>query len=299
MSPYETVLFDNEGGVATITLNRPDAFNALNAKMAFELQDAFAEIARNSDIRAVILTGAGRAFCSGQDLRDHQSGVTDPVREVREALMLRYGPLVLAMRALPKPVVGAINGVAAGAGMSLALATDLRIAADNASFTQAFSKIGLVPDAGSNYFLPRLVGVARAMELALTSRRVSAEEAAQIGLVNRVVPADTLSTEAKTLAASLANGPALAIALTKRALLEGARSSLTEVLSLEAELQGQCIVSEDFREGVQAFLEKREAHFAGAPGSGVPANPDSRGGGSGVPAKPGSRGAGNPTAVRS
>lgn len=265
MSAHETILFDSTGGVATITLNRPDAFNALNAKMAFELQDAIAEIARDGGIRAVVLTGAGRAFCSGQDLRDFEM-VTDPAREVREALMLRYGPLMLAMRALPKPIVGAINGVAAGAGMSLALATDLRVAADNAFFTQAFSKIGLVPDAGSNYFLPRLVGVARAMELAWTSRRVNAEEAGQIGLVNRVVPAESLMSEANALAESLANGPALAIALTKRALLQGAAASLAETLSLEAELQAECIVSEDFREGVQAFLEKREARFAGAPG---------------------------------
>jgi len=267
MTSYETILFERDGAVATVTLNRPDAFNALNAQLAFDLQDALAQIERDDSVRAVILTGAGRAFCAGQDLREFQEGVTDLTRQVREALMLRYGPLVLGLRALPKPVIGAINGVAAGAGMSLALATDLRLIADNAFLTQAFSKVGLVPDAGSTYLLPRLVGLARAMELAWTSRRVNADEAAQIGLVNRVVPADALMSEAKALAEDLANGPAFAIGAVKRALLASSESSLPEALALEAELQEQTIHSDDFGEGVQAFLEKRDPRFAGTPGA--------------------------------
>jgi 2-(1,2-epoxy-1,2-dihydrophenyl)acetyl-CoA isomerase len=268
MSSYETILFETADGVATITLNRPDAFNALNVTLLAELREAFRRVAGEERLRAVVLTGAGRAFCSGQDLRDlQQEGATDPGAAVRDALDHRYSPLIKAMRTLPKPIVGAINGVAAGAGMSLAMATDIRLVSDRASFTLAFSRVGLIPDAGSNYFLPHLVGLPRALELAWTSRRVSAEEAVSIGLANHVVPADELLEDAAELARGLARGPAQAIALTKQAMTRGAEASLGEVLDLEAELQSRLVGSADFVEGVSAFLEKREPEFGGPAGT--------------------------------
>jgi 2-(1,2-epoxy-1,2-dihydrophenyl)acetyl-CoA isomerase len=230
-----------------------------------EVKEALDGVAGDDSIGAVVITGAGRAFCSGQDLRRADEDVSDPATRVRKDLNEYYAPMILAMRRLPKPVIGAINGVAAGAGMSLALATDMRIASDRASFMQAFSRVGLVPDAGSNYFLPRLVGLPRALELAWTARRVGADEALEIGLVNTVVPGDDLASNAQEMAARLAVGPALAIGLTKQAMLKGMESSLPEVLALEAELQARCIVTDDFAEGVAAFLEKREPRFGQAP----------------------------------
>ena len=265
MSSFETLLFEVEDRVATITLNRPDAFNALTRTLNRELKEALGGIADDSQVGAVVITGAGRAFCSGQDLRQADGSLSDPAARVREDLNEFYAPMILAMRRLPKPIIGAINGVAAGAGMSLALATDIRVASDRASFMQAFSRVGLVPDAGSNYFLPRLVGPPRALELAWTARRVGAEEALDIGLVNTVVAADELATTAQELAAQLARGPALAIGLTKQAMLKSMESSLPEVLAMEAELQARCIVTDDFAEGVAAFLEKREPRFGQTP----------------------------------
>jgi 2-(1,2-epoxy-1,2-dihydrophenyl)acetyl-CoA isomerase len=263
MSAFENLVYDQRDGVATITLNRPDAFNALTRDLNRELREALANTAADDSVRVVVLTGEGRAFSSGQDLRQMEGG--DPAEVVKDTLNNSYAPMIMAMRQLPKPIVGAINGVAAGAGMSLALATDVRIASEKASFMQAFSRVGLVPDAGSNYFLPKLVGLPRALELAWTARRVGAEEALQIGLVNSVVPADELGTAAHELAAKLAAGPALAIALTKQAMMAADDSSLAQVLALEAELQSRCIVTDDFAEGVSAFLEKREPRFGQAP----------------------------------
>ncbi|MGB2941019.1 MAG: enoyl-CoA hydratase-related protein [Candidatus Dormiibacterota bacterium] len=263
MSAFQNLLYDQGEGVATITLNRPDAFNALTSDLNRELVEALGNVAGDESVRAVVLTGAGRAFSSGQDLRNMQAG--DPAAVVKDVLTNSYAPMIMAMRQLPKPIVGAINGVAAGAGMSLALATDIRVASDKASFMQAFSRVGLVPDAGSNYLLPRLVGLPRALELAWTARRVGAEEALSIGLVNSVVPADDLAGAAQELAARLAAGPALAIGLTKQAMLRSENSSLPEILALEAELQSQCIVTDDFVEGVNAFLEKREPRFGQSP----------------------------------
>jgi 2-(1,2-epoxy-1,2-dihydrophenyl)acetyl-CoA isomerase len=265
MRDLETLLFAVDDRVATITLNRPDAFNALTRTLNRELKEVLDGVADDSQVGAVVITGAGRAFCSGQDLRQADESIEDPAVRVREDLNEYYAPMILAMRRLPKPIIGAINGVAAGAGMSLALATDIRVASDRASFMQAFSRVGLVPDAGSNYFLPRLVGLPRALELAWTARRVGAEEALDIGLVNSVVPADDLAAAAQELAAQLARGPALATGLTKQAMLKSMESTLPEVLALEAELQARCIVTDDFAEGVAAFLEKREPRFGQAP----------------------------------
>ncbi|MHB8507522.1 MAG: enoyl-CoA hydratase/isomerase family protein [Candidatus Dormibacteria bacterium] len=263
---FENITYEVGEGVATITLNRPQAFNALNQALSYELLDAFTSAEADASVRAIVLTGAGRAFCSGQDLKDVQEGGTDPAEFVRDALNKRYSPLVSAIRNIPKPVIGAINGVAAGAGMSLALATDIRMASDKASFTMAFSRVGLIPDAGGNWFLPRAVGLARALELAWTSRRVGADEALGIGLVNRVVPDDRLAVEAGDMARSLARGPALALALTKEAMNRAMVSSLPETLGLEADLQARCVVHADFAEGVSAFVEKREPRFGGVPG---------------------------------
>jgi 2-(1,2-epoxy-1,2-dihydrophenyl)acetyl-CoA isomerase len=213
----------------------------------------------------VVLTGQGRAFSAGQDLRSMETEGVDAAASVREVLRRRYAPLILAMRELPKPIVGAVNGVAAGAGMSLALATDIRVASDKASFMQAFSRVGLIPDAGSNYFLVQLVGLPRALEMAWTARRVGPDEALELGLVNRVVAADELGRAAQDLAASLARGPVKAIALTKTAMIKASRAGLSEILELEANLQAECIVTDDFREGVTAFLEKREPRFGQTP----------------------------------
>ena len=263
MKEFETLLYDQRDGVATITLNRPEAFNALTPTLNAELREALGSIGSDESVRAVVISGAGRAFCSGQDLRQMEAG--DPAAVVKDTLNNSYAPMIMAMRQLPKPIIGAINGVAAGAGMSLALATDVRIASDKASFMQAFSRVGLVPDAGSNYFLPRLVGLPRALELAWTARRVGAAEALNIGLVNSVVAAEDLDSAAHEMAAQLAKGPALAIGLTKQAMLASENSSLPQVLALEAELQSRCIVTEDFVEGVKAFLEKREPRFGQSP----------------------------------
>ena len=265
MKSFETLIYRQSGSVATISLNRPDTFNALNETICLELQDVFGAIAASDDIRAVVLTGEGRAFSAGQDLRSMESDGVDPAIFVKDVLRRRYAPLILAMRELPKPIVGAINGVAAGAGMSLALATDIRVASKQASFMQAFSRVGLVPDAGSNYFLVQLVGLPRALELAWTAGRVGAEEALELGLVNRVVPAEDLMGTAEELATSLAKGPATAIGLTKAAMIRATGAGLAEILDLEAELQAQCIVTDDFQEGVNAFLEKREPRFGQTP----------------------------------
>lgn len=266
ISELTSILYEVADAVATVTLNRPEVFNAVDEALATDLQRALAAIAEDASVRAVVLTGAGRAFCAGQDLKSlEDSSAGDHAGAVRDVLERRYGPVILGMRQLPKPIVGAINGVAAGAGMSLAMATDMRIASDRASFMQAFSKVGLIPDAGSNYFLPRLVGLPRALELAWTARRIDAEEAFSIGLVNRVVPDAELARAAHETAVGLARGPALAIALTKQAMLRGTEATLPEILALEAELQSRCIVTDDFGEGVAAFLEKREPRFGQSP----------------------------------
>ena len=257
-----TVLLDldAESGVATITLNRPDALNALTVPMKGALLAAFREAGSDPAARAVILTGAGRAFCAGQDLRERLQPDAAPLgEEVRE----RYNPIVRAMRALPKPIVGAINGVAAGAGASLAMGCDLRIAADTASFALAFGRVGLVPDSGATWLLPRLVGAARAAELALLNEPVSAAGALEIGLVSRVVPAEELATEARSVAARLAAGAPRAIALTKRALNAAWDRDLDAALDDEAALQDEAGRMRDHAEGMAAILEKRPPRFTG------------------------------------
>lgn len=246
--------------VATITLDRPEALNALTIALKEELLATFEAVAGDPTVRSVVLTGAGRAFCAGQDLRERLEPDPTPLDE---ELRLRYNPMARAMVALDKPIVGAINGVAAGAGASLAFACDLRIAADTASFVLAFGRIGLVPDTGATWLLPRLIGAARAAELALVPDPLSASRALEIGLVNRVVPSADLESEAHALAARLAEGSPRAAALTKRALRRSWTATFDEQLALEADLQGEAGRSADHAEGLAAFTDKRPPRFTG------------------------------------
>lgn len=256
---YETILAERRGAVLVLKLNRPEKLNALTAGMLGELREAVEAAAQDDEIRAVLLTGEGRGFCAGQDLA--MGG--GPGADYGEIIRQTYNPLIKAMTGLEKPIVCAVNGVAAGAGVSLALACDLRIAADAAWFVQAFVNIGLIPDSGGTWFLPRLVGLGKAMELAMLGERVTAQEAERIGLVNRVVPADQLQTEALAVAEKLASLPTRAIGLIKRAHYAGLNLSLSDALELEARLQAEAGRTDDHREGVQAFLEKRAPQFRG------------------------------------
>jgi len=254
------VLRELDGGVLTLTLNRPDALNSFNVEMKEALLAGLKDAGRDKQVRVVVLTGAGRAFSAGQDLRERQG---QDVADLGTELRARYNPIVLAMRRLEKPVIGAINGVAAGAGISVALACDLRIAADNASFIEVFARVGLVPDTGSTWFLPRLVGYAKAAEMIFTADPVDAATAERIGLVNRVVPAADLMTEANALARKLAQSAPQALALAKRGLNRALESGLEETLEYEAQLQSIAGRSRDHAEGVAAFVEKRPASFTG------------------------------------
>jgi len=251
-------------GVALIALNRPDRLNALTAAMLIELNDVLEQAEGDATVRAVVITGTGRGFSAGQDLTEMREREEAGEASVSADYMEQtYHPIIRRIRRMEKPVIGAINGVAAGAGASLALACDLRIASENASFIQSFVNVGLIPDSGSTFFLPRLVGISRAMELAFTGRRVTAEEAERIGLVNRVVPHDELMDATMELARQLAQGPTKVIGMTKRALNRSWLVDLEEALDYEGELQERARATEDHHEGVAAFLEKRPAKFTG------------------------------------
>lgn len=258
---YETILFAVKDSVATITLNRPDKLNAFNDQMINETTAAFKQTSREKEIRCVVLTGNGRAFSSGQDLAEVME--RGDAFSIGEHLRHGYHRLIRQMVRLEKPIIGAINGIAAGAGCGIALATDIRIAADSASFMLAFSKVGLVPDSGTNWLLPRLIGQARAYEMAITADKIPAETALAWGMVNRVVPAAQLMETVAAWAGSLAAGPTLAYGLTKRAMNQAWHSDLFDALAYEAHLQEIAGRSHDNKEGVTAFLEKREAQFKG------------------------------------
>lgn len=254
----------DEVGVLTVTLNRPAVFNAVNKPMLLELLEIFKGEAASSATRCVILTGAGKAFCSGQDLGERRAfaeGQAEPP-SLGESLRERYNPLILLIRELPKPVIGAINGVAAGAGCSLALACDLRIMADNASLMESFVRVGLGLDCGSSFFLPRLVGLARAYEIALLGDRIDAANAERLGLVNRVVSADHLAEETRALARRLAAGPPAALARIKRQLNYALNNDLAGALEYEAVEQAGAVQGSEYREGLRAFFEKRPPQFS-------------------------------------
>jgi len=247
-------------GVLTLTLNRPEVLNAITPALLDEVTGALVEAASGRTVRAVIITGAGRGFCSGQDLR---ATATDGGFDVGAVLRDHYTPAIRAIRSMDQPVIAAVNGVAAGAGFSLALACDLRIAAESATFVQAFIRIGLIPDLASTYFLPRLIGPARAAELTMLGETVDAARALDLGIVNRVVPDSELGTAAAELAGRLARGPR-SIALTKRALEVSHENDLEAQLAVEERLQTEATTTSDFFEGVSAFLEKRRATFTGS-----------------------------------
>jgi len=255
---YETIRFDVADGVATITLNRPDSLNALNAEMRRELLAALKSAARDDAVRAVVITGEGRGFCSGADLRGGSEE-----RDFRRVVIDEYNPLIRAIRNLPKPIIAAVNGVAAGAGVSLALACDLVYAADDARLLQAFVRIGLVPDSGSTRTLVRALGRHRAAQLIFTGEPLAAAAAHAAGLVNEVVPGAALATEAHAAAARLAAGPTRAIGCAKRLINHAEDALLAESLAMEADLQELAGRTEDHQEGVAAFSEKRDPRFLG------------------------------------
>lgn len=260
---YQTILFESADGIARLTLNRPDRLNSFNTTMHTEVQDAMASVQRDSSTRVLIVTGAGRGFCAGQDLGDRVVAPGDAPPDLGASIERFYKPLILALRRLPLPVIAAVNGVAAGAGANIALACDLVIAARSATFVQAFSKIGLIPDSGGTWLLPRLVGHARAMGLALLGDKLPAEQAAQWGLIWRCVEDSQLAAEIDTLARQLAAAPTRGLARTKQAMLEGWSRSLEQQLDVERDDQQELGRSADYAEGVAAFTEKRAPRFTG------------------------------------
>lgn len=257
----ETILVANENGVRTITLNRPDELNAIDERVTSELQAELKGIARDKSVRCLVLTGAGRGFCAGQDLKSvmERQGPFD----FTETLRRRYNPIITALKSLEIPTIAGINGVAAGAGWSLALACDLRIASTKAKFVGAFNKIGLLPDSGMTWTLPRLVGLSKALEIAWLGEPISAEMALQWGLVNRLAEPEELTKAVKEWAMAMAKSATKGLALTKRAMYAALGNDLETQLEYEAQLQGVAGKTKDYAEGVRAFIEKRAPEFTG------------------------------------
>jgi 2-(1,2-epoxy-1,2-dihydrophenyl)acetyl-CoA isomerase len=258
---YQYLKYDSAQGVARITLNRPEVYNAFNDELSFELQDALKTCAKDHAVRVVVLTGEGKAFCSGQDLK---AGAEQGKRSFKESLEKRYNPIILAMRNLPKPIIGRLHGVAAGAGCSLALACDIVVAAEEATFIEIFINIGLVPDSGSSFFLPRLVGLSKAFELCSTGTRVSAKEALALGMINKVVPLAELDPAISFYTDYFSKAPTKSIGLIKRMMNKSAVATLDDMLEYEAYCQEIAGRSNDYREGVEAFLQKRKPVFTGS-----------------------------------
>ncbi|MFI5134429.1 MAG: enoyl-CoA hydratase-related protein [Chitinophagales bacterium] len=257
---FETISLEKKEGKAFIKLNRPEVYNAFNEQMKKELQEALKDVEKDKTIRVVIITGEAKAFCSGQDLKEVMNM---PNRSFLESLNTGYNPIIRALRNMPKPIICRLNGVAAGAGCSLALACDLIIAAEEASMTEIFINIGLVVDSGSSYFLPRIVGSAKAFELATTGKKISAKEAFEMGIVNRVVPMSELDSAVEEVSNYYANAPTKAIGLMKKMLNKSFHSDLDTMLDYEAYCQEIAGSSADNKEGVAAFLEKRKPQFKG------------------------------------
>ncbi len=258
----DTILVQDNGNWVEITLNRPDKLNAFNEEMHLALQGAI-KSARDSGARAILLTGAGRGFCAGQDLGDRDPSKMDGPPDLGKTVRSFYAPLVRLIRSLDFPVICAVNGVAAGAGANLALACDMVLAGESAKFIQSFSKVGLIPDTGGSWHLPRLLGEARAKGLALTAQPLTAKQAEDWGLIWKALPDDQLMSEARTLAAQLANGPTLGLGLTKHCIQTAATTSLSDQLEIEADAMKTCGESADYAEGVSSFLEKRAPNFQG------------------------------------
>ncbi|MFA7274859.1 MAG: enoyl-CoA hydratase-related protein [Crocinitomicaceae bacterium] len=249
-----------ENGVATLKLNRPEVFNSFNQKMAFDLQKALDDCAQDESVRCIVLVGEGKAFCAGQDLAE----ATDPNGpELKSIVREHYNPIIERLRTIEKPIVAAVNGVAAGAGANIALACDIVIAKESASFIQAFSKIGLIPDSGGTFMLPRLVGWQKASALMMTGEKVMATEAAAMNMIHKAIPDEEFEAKVKELTENLAQMPTLGLGLTKRALNESFTNNLTQQLAAEEILQTQAGQSHDFNEGTTAFLEKRKPNFIG------------------------------------
>ncbi len=257
---YETILYEVKNGVATLTLNRPEVFNAFNEQQSFDVIDALKQVEKDKSIRVLVITGAGKAFCSGQDLKSI-SGAKN--RSLSDSLYKRYNPMIKAIRKLPLPVICKLNGVAAGAGCSLALACDMIVASEQASLIEVFVHVGLVLDSGSSYFLPRLVGSARAFELSTMGGKVTAQQALSWGMINRVVKAEELDDETLKITDYYSQAPTKAIALMKKMLNKSFNSTLDEMLQYEAYCQEIAGRTEDYKEGVAAFNDKRKPAFKG------------------------------------
>ncbi len=256
-----TIQVKIENKIAFITLNRPEVFNSFNREMALALQDTFDACEANDEVRALVLTGNGKAFCAGQDLKE----VTDPNLNpgFKKILEEHYNPIISKIRSIKKPVIGAINGVAAGAGANIALACDIVVAHEKVSFIQAFSLIGLVPDSGGTYFLPRLIGFQKAMALAMLGDKIGAEEAERLGMIYKMIPLENFEEEVHKLALKMANMPTKALGMIKELFNKSMTNTLEEQLAMESKYQIEAAQSKDYAEGVVAFIEKRKPNFKG------------------------------------
>lgn len=257
----ESIQLKIENNIAYITLNRPEVFNSFNREMALNLQQVFDDCESNSEVRAIVLTGNGKAFCAGQDLKEVTSPELNP--GFKKILEEHYNPIITRIRTIKKPIIGAINGVAAGAGANIALACDIVVAHEKVSFIQAFSLIGLIPDSAGTFFLPRLIGFQKASALAMLGDKVSADEAEKMGMIYKVLPLESFEEEVNKLALKLANMPTLALGKIKEAFNQSLTNNLEEQLALESKLQIEAAQTKDYEEGVSAFVEKRKPIFKG------------------------------------
>jgi len=260
---YHSIIYKKEQAVATIILNRPRALNALNAEMIDELLHAVGQAGEDPEVKVLLLTGAGRAFCFGADISEFRQAHEQPGQGSTWNMLLKSQNIIRLLTGMPKPTIAALNGFATGLGLDLAMACDLRMAAERAKLGETFVSMGLVPDGGGTFLLPRLVGLAKAAEMIFTGKAIEASEAERIGLINRVVPTQDLIKSAQELADKLARGPSLAIGLAKEAIWRNLSQNLDSALNFEAQSQKACLDSEDHREAVKAFLEKRDPHFRG------------------------------------